>query len=182
MAKKISRGRSDLIADIRLDLRVRHLSDALLLLRCEKLANIVALLSSITGVEKSVYYRMSYADLRSIIDAIARIVSDDSGAVKKRVVIGGREFKLVSPYAITTGWVIDYELVDRSRFEHIAALLYYDGEKYSEGNFFERCELLKDLPVADFLAANRFFFLNYKAFTGMIAAMRMIRRVEEGLT
>lgn len=106
----------------------------------------------------------------------------------KVITLDGKEFELINPHKVASGWHIDFDSTDLEKDIIRKACLYYfpKGQKYGEtdnnGNLFnpisDRIETIRDhLPLQAFLEADAFFLKKLHRSTKLhLEAERAIRK------
>lgn len=139
----------------------------------EKLDLMVEFVSGICSVSKELIYDIDIKDLNKIyLHCIGLFDKIPYGEPAKLLTINGKEYKMVDPHSVATGWHADFSktAIDKDPVR-VACLMYIPNEStYSmldaTGNLKDKiADRYKDFEehfkLVDFMNASRFFLLNW---------------------
>ena len=158
------------------DLRIRHnkvLND-LVIVKNPSLSDEILFLSEFTGVPMYELKKLYPSNINKLYRLSVRALSqlDINPSPPQVISLDGKEFELVDPHKVASGWHIDFSGTDISKDPVKVACLFYfpKGEKYGEtdenGNLInpikDRYELFQDhMELGTFLEASAFFLQKF---------------------
>jgi hypothetical protein len=171
-------------------LKVKHLITIGNVDSLDNLKNKVQFVSDITGVPKEQLYRLDSQSFNMLYDLIARDLTTamETKEVKKRIIVEGKEYKLMDINKQSVGWLVDATSIKLNP-ETIMALCYIEAEakSYSELNddgtikypLVERESKMLEADLADYIGLNAFFLKRLKTLANYVETMEKIKRLQK---